>query len=117
MPWQIFWWLNRYYVGMASLSRTGNKHCTETRLMFKSKFRSSIRAKYKTTYEETVLLEPEGVQEKINALVAQYNGCTSVCKAIWYGEYCSCVCRSRDIRRSGSSRSQLSRFNKRVING
>ncbi|KAK6031297.1 phosphoglucomutase/phosphomannomutase protein [Ostertagia ostertagi] len=32
------------------------------------------RAKYKTTYEETVLLEPEGVQEKINALVAQYKG-------------------------------------------
>ncbi|KAK6059602.1 phosphoglucomutase/phosphomannomutase protein [Cooperia oncophora] len=32
------------------------------------------RSKYKTTYEETVLLEPEGVQEQINALVAKYNG-------------------------------------------
>ncbi|ETN86678.1 phosphoglucomutase/phosphomannomutase, alpha/beta/alpha domain I [Necator americanus] len=32
------------------------------------------RSKFKTTYEETTLLEPEGVQEKIDALVAQYNG-------------------------------------------
>ncbi|XGW28421.1 hypothetical protein V3C99_008305 [Haemonchus contortus] len=32
------------------------------------------RSKYRTSYEETVLLEPEGVQEKINDLVKQYQG-------------------------------------------
>ncbi|KHJ79002.1 phosphoglucomutase/phosphomannomutase protein [Oesophagostomum dentatum] len=32
------------------------------------------RSKFKTTYEETTLLQPEGVQQKIDALVSQYSG-------------------------------------------
>ncbi|EPB75267.1 phosphoglucomutase/phosphomannomutase protein [Ancylostoma ceylanicum] len=32
------------------------------------------RSIFKTTYEETALLEPEGVQSKIDALVSQFDG-------------------------------------------
>ncbi|VDM65147.1 unnamed protein product, partial [Strongylus vulgaris] len=32
------------------------------------------RSKFKTTYEETTLLEPKGVQEKIDAFVSKYCG-------------------------------------------
>ncbi|VDN36560.1 unnamed protein product [Cylicostephanus goldi] len=40
------------------------------------KFDESVadRSKFKTTYEETTLLEPEGVQEQIDALVATHKG-------------------------------------------
>ncbi|KAJ1374980.1 hypothetical protein KIN20_038199 [Parelaphostrongylus tenuis] len=32
------------------------------------------RSKFKTTFDETILLEPEGVQEKIDSFVKQYSG-------------------------------------------